>query len=477
MPQLTTSATVPLRRGLRAASASIRSLARGVAPGVALAAALAAAPAVSAQVIREGTGERRDRLNAMELKPFDAGLWSNLSSWSNGPALDAAATDGKVVVIYTFSSFLPQSIRPLVVLDRLQKRHADEGLVVVGVHHPEGWDGAARQVERRRADITYAHDAEGAFRAALSVDQDPDLYIIDRAGQLRYADIETGSVDEAVRELLAESSGSAASFLDRRRADRERADRDARRSAQLRSQINLATLPEIPFIAPTPEQYQSVDWPTFYEYQGLDERGNRRDREEDSPRMIELPAEGKYVPALPANRDGRITLIYFWTPEEGMASWNTFYDTMQTIQREHPRDVVVLGVAIPFNDGSRRLRGDEAEERERELERARERFDEFFDRKPLNHAILNQIDDGNLYETVITGEGRRSRSRDRWLPYLALMSSDGNLRWHGINGVDNEEFRDAFRRLLEDDPGVIARRQAEEAFISAQVERASRTSD
>lgn len=445
----------------------VRTLRRGVAAGVV---GLLAATSLASDVIREGTGARRDALDAMELKPFDSRLWSELSGWTNGEPLDASATDGKVVVIYTFSSFLSQSLSPIVALDRLQQRHAEDGLIVVGVHHPEGWDNAARQFERRRGTFRIAHDKNGAFREALNVDQDPDLYVIDRAGQLRYADIETGSVTDAVTSLLDESARAAGSVLDRRAAAAEDAAQQARRSAALRAQVDLASLPEVPFAMPGEEAFNEVDWPKFYKYEDPTRgRGQSNDREEDEPRPISLPDEGNYKPGPPPKLDGRVTMIYFWTPERGMASWNEFYDEMQGFQREHPRDLTVVGVAVPLEqDNRRRRRGNDEDERQKEVEEAKKRFEEFFDRKPLNHTILDQIDDDVLLQSIVNSGSRRGSDRV-FLPYVALISSDGKLRWHGIYTWQQEEFRDAFYRLLRDDPGLIARRRAEAEFIRQKV--------
>ncbi len=422
----------------------------------------------SADPIREGTGERRAALDSMELKAFDQSLWSKLSNWYNGDPVTASSTDGKVVVIYTFASYLNSSMSPMVGLDRLRARYADEGLMVVGVHHPQGFEGSEAQVKRRRVGFPVAHDATGAFREALRVDQDPDIYIIDRAGQLRYADIETGSVDEAVKTLIAETASRAGSTLERRAEAKRQADLDARRSASLRSQIDLANLPDVPFIPPTPEEYESVKWPTMYEYRDLS-RGqqNDRDREEDSPRGIDIPDDARFAPAPPRSRDGRVTMVYFWTPEQGMASWNEFYDALQAIQREHARDLVMIGAAVmgPEERGNRRGRGND-DARDKRVREAKERFDSFFSKKPLNHVLMDDMDSGALMTSVTGDGGRRGRSDPVALPYAGLISSDGQLRWHGHLGVDYEEFRDALDRLLRDDPGLKARRAAEERYIN-----------
>lgn len=427
----------------------------------------------SADPIREGTGERRAALDAMELTPFDQSLWSTLSNWYNGEAVTPATMDGKVVVIYTFASYLNSSMSPMVGLDRLLQRYADEGLMVVGVHHPQGFEGSEAQVKRRRVAFPFAHDASGAFRAALRVDQDPDIFIIDRAGQLRYADIETGSVDEAVKTLIAESAVKAAGTLDRRAEQSRLADLESRRSESLRSQINLGSLPDVPFTPPTEEEYEAVDWPTMYEYQDGSRAGrNDRDREKDSPRAINIPEDARFAPAAPRSRQGRVTMVYFWTPEEGMASWNTFYDSLQAIQREHSRDLVMIGAAVmgPDEQNRRRGRGND-DERDKRVREAKERFDAFFSKKPLNHVLMDDMDSGTLLNSVTGSGGRRGRSETIWLPYAGLVSSDGQLRWHGHLGRDYEEFRDALNRMLRDDPGVKARRMAEERYINEVIQK------
>lgn len=427
----------------------------------------------SANPIREGTGERRAALDAMELQPFDQSLWSNLSNWYNGEAVTPGATDGKVVVIYTFASYLNSSMSPMVGLDRLLQRYKDEGLMVVGVHHPQGFEGSEAQVKRRRVSFPIAHDATGAFREALRVDQDPDIYVIDRAGQLRYADIETGSVDDAVKTLIAESAVKAGGTLERRAEALRQAELEARRSASLRSQVNLATLPDVPFAQPTEDEYERVTWPTMYEYQdGSQGRQNDRDREEDSPRAIDIPEDARFAPAPPRSRLGRVTMVYFWTPEEGMASWNTFYDAVQQYQRAYDRDLVVIGAAVMGPDDQNRGWGREADDaRDKRVREAKERFDSFFSKKPLNHVLMDDMDGGSLLNSVTGDGGRRGRSDTIWLPYAGLVSSDGQLRWHGHLGRDGEEFRDALSRILRDDPGVKARRAAEERYINEVIQK------
>ena len=103
--------------------------------------ALATVPA-SAQVLRESSGQRRADLDRKELAPFSFG-WSSLTDWANGDALSSAATDGNVVLIMTWANWNPASTRLLPMVERLWTENQAKGLVVVGVHHDEGWEGAA----------------------------------------------------------------------------------------------------------------------------------------------------------------------------------------------------------------------------------------------------------------------------------------------------------------------------------------------
>ena len=93
----------------------------------------------------------------------------------------------------------------------LQKKHAENGLVVVAVHTPFGTEGLDDYLKEKQIDYTVALDRatdasgrKGKTSTAYQVDSFPDYYLIDRKGILRYADLANPSVDAAVEELLAE---------------------------------------------------------------------------------------------------------------------------------------------------------------------------------------------------------------------------------------------------------------------------------
>ena len=54
-------------------------------------------------IAREGAGERREKLNQAEYKPFDLGFFGTLTDWSDGEALTTGDLDGNVVLVYSWA--------------------------------------------------------------------------------------------------------------------------------------------------------------------------------------------------------------------------------------------------------------------------------------------------------------------------------------------------------------------------------------
>jgi len=166
-------------------------------------AGLGLAPSLYAQdVVRSATGERQADMAKMELQAFPADAWGKLTAWAQGDALTPAKLDGKPVLIITWSSWHPASVKALAIGQRMQEKHGKDGLIVVGVHGAMGWDKAADVAKTRGATFLLAHDEKGEFRKALKVSTDPDYYIIDRAGHLRYGALTPGSVEAACDEVV-----------------------------------------------------------------------------------------------------------------------------------------------------------------------------------------------------------------------------------------------------------------------------------
>ncbi len=400
-------------------------------------------------VVREGTGDRRTQLDKMELKPFPVDAFSKLSDWKNGRELSKGDIDGNVVLILTYADWYPQAKRAFSLAKKLSEQHAGKGLIVVAAHHAEGWDGAPRPEAGKDAKFLLAHDASNAFRSQLMVDQDPDFYLIDRAGQLRFADVTTESIESAVTQLLAEKADTAAGLTDRLAAEKARRDAEARRSEALRGQVDLTNLPDIPFEKPTKEEYEAVKWPPLPRSENQNTYGVV---EEIVPPTISFGEDGWY-PAKP-NLEGKLILMYFWHP----VIRNTFFEIMpaaDVLQRQYGRDIVVVGVLTPFDQ----VNNLELTEEQKDPEKLKTKMEEFARPRNLDHVLYLDGSGALLDAALSTSESRG----EIIIPFLALASSDMTLRWWPAG--DSISPARALRDILDIDPGIKARRAAEQEYI------------
>jgi hypothetical protein len=416
---------------------------------------LALASAAFAQepvVIREGSGEHRRDCDKKELKPFDATAWSKLSEWTNGPALTPGDYNGKVVLIVTWKDWYEPSVRALKLAKRLADARGKDGLVVVGAHDPQGWKEAKKPAGEKDSVFLLAYDAKGEFRAAVGQDQDPDFFVIDRAGQMRYCDISTESVEGAVDFLLKEKTDQAAGVNARLASEAAAKDAERRRTEAIRKSIDLTSLPEVPFTMPGPEAYKGLNWPKM----PRDENAPPEDpKNPDPPVSMGVPDVG-FWPSKP-QMQGRAILMYFWHPD--VPQTFAVMQDMDRLQRQHGRDVVVIGVVCPIKtDNGQELKLD------MDADHIQKRIDDFKARYRLGHTFL--ID---LSGTLLAAASGRNSSNKVIHPYLAMISSDNTLRWAGYSG--KPESLGAFDRILEIDPGVNARRRAEAAFISSKMNK------
>ncbi|RMH13087.1 MAG: TlpA family protein disulfide reductase [Planctomycetota bacterium] len=428
-------------------------------------AALAATLAVAQPVIhppghdlaREGTGQRREALDKMELKPFDQSQWDNLSDWTNGPALDRGSTHGKVVLIYSWTSYLPTTLRPIAALNRLVDEYGDRGLVVVGVHPDVGWEDAAKVVKQRRAKFVVAHDASGALREYLMIDQDPDFYLIDRAGRMRFADLDTSALNAAVELLINETTEQAEGLLDRLKREEEAADREFGKTFGIRQEFHLSDIPDLPFAQPSEEVYASVQWPKIPEDE--EDRSSRRGQEQQFGRMPEFE-DTDFLPSKP-NFKGRVTVAYFFNPKEPRSY--AYLAEANRLQEAHGRDVVVLGVMTPLEDPNARRSRRDAEAID-PAQWTKDLVDFAMARTP-RHWLVSDI--AGRMSSALDADRRRSRQDSGVfavgnMPYVALVSSDGVIRWHGP--ASSRWFKFMLDELLRVDPAVLERRKVEEEY-------------
>lgn len=431
-----------MRNRLLAAAvcASLAGLAMGVEPGDG--------------VVREGEGARRADLNARELKPFDAGAWASLSDWKNGAALSAASTTGKPVLVLTWTDYVPASRRAFALAQKLAEAKNAQGLIVVCAHGKDEWASASKP-SPATGTLLLAHDASGAFRGAIKSDNDPDFYIIDRAGQLRYADIATESVEAAVERVCTESLDEAKGLNDRIAADARQKDTDLKRAEALRAGVDLTSLPEQPFELPGESAFQLSSWPELpKDPQNGFQASSPGEKQE--PQKASIPDVG-WLPQKPELK-GRVVLMYFWHPDVP-ASYRDIA-TFDLLQTQKSRDVVVVGVLSPLADPNQGGYGQPTIELD--PEKLQVKIREFQQARPQRHPILVDLQ-GGLFTTSKTYY--QSFQQGVPTPWVAIVSSDGMMRWWGPMRASGYEA--ALDRVLTVDPGVKARRAAEQAYIRA----------
>lgn len=471
-------------------------------PIVSMMAAALCAPCMAQQpasvkrddILREGGAERRAILDAMELKPFDRSLLTGLKDWSLGGPVGPDDIAGKVVLLYTWTNYLDASVGPMRALSRLVETHGPRGLVVIGVHADEAYAAAADVAQRRRANFPIARDAGGELRRALRVDSDPDFYLIDRAGQLRMADVDNAAIGAAVELLINETSDAASSILSREDQARSRAAQEAGRLSVIRSQVSLDDLPAIPFRRPGPEAYRNPGapgWPTLRFQRQNQNFGGSNTQPDDGPPppppeiQIGLPSNETWHGQRPADLEGKVRmfLVIAATEESFGGDFAPFYKFFEDFQRRHQRDLAMVAVAVVPGQIIERGRAVAYNPGPVARGQIKQRLAAFAAERNLMYPIVDGVDDDAFFEALQASDVGSSRNfggsqeSGAELPFIALVSTDGLLRWRGSIRVgspsvtlDLDRAGAALTRMLQVDPGVRARQEAERRFLSGEAD-------
>lgn len=355
--------------------------------------------AVQPEVKLEGRGDARERLDAISYKPFDTALLGKLSQW-NGSALTADGIKGKVVVFVTWSSWYKTSHDALRIGQSLNQRLSDKGLIVVGVHHQKGYEKAAEIAQSTGVGFPYALDEQGEFRKALFSTQDPDFYIVDRAGNLRFADVQTNSVETAVNMLIDETEEAAAKARPETAAAPGEDDKTAGTNSNFRQ--------------PDAAAYRAAKWPSHNPKSNLS-AGDFQGKPLPKPLGKE-----KYLDKKTPDRAGKVTVIDFW------ATWcgpcRMAMPKLDKLQKESD-DLVVIGIS---------------DENENTVKT-------FLSRN--KHGYAQAIDQTGSINNALKIQG---------IPHVVVLSSDGVIRWQG-NPLQGD-FEQAVKDVVAADPGVKARK-------------------
>lgn len=175
---------------------------RGIA-AVAISISITVCTIAADDIKREGKGERRARKDALEGKPPPA---LHLADWvnTNHKPLTLDGLKGKVVVMKFWGAWCHQCEVTMAKDSKLYQKYQNKGLVLLGVHTSHQKQKMPEFVKEHSITWPVAVDQNNRTVKAFLVDSYPDYYVIDRAGNLRFADLSARELDRAVSMLLDE---------------------------------------------------------------------------------------------------------------------------------------------------------------------------------------------------------------------------------------------------------------------------------
>lgn len=397
-----------------------------------------------------GTGKTREALDAMHYKPFDRSLLSHLSDW-NGTPVKAEELDGKVVLVVTWAGWYKVSHAAVRNAEAMHKKFKDKGLVVIGVHNPREFQTAADAAKTLGITFPYAADKDGKFRGALFADADPNIYLVDRSGAMRYAQVDTTSVEQAVAHLVSETADQARDVP----ADIKRKAAEADRLRRMTKDVSGAA-PGESFDVQVPEfddeAYKAAKWPFLV---GKIERDDITDKINNDPPKLQNFPEEDWVPRAPG-RAGKIMVLYFVDPQR--PDYLNVIPTMNRLQDKYNRDAIVA--CFLFKVGTN-LTDSDASKDDKLKERNRSFIEGLLKTRTVNHFLNpTQLRAENL---EFSAEGlipKLGDTRDE-LGLAILLSTDMKIRWLG--NPYSQELQRTLDQLIAADPAVQARRKLEAA--------------
>ena len=364
------------------------------------------ARADDAAVKLQGKGVHREALDAMAYKPFDLALWGKLASWTGGAAPTAESTKDRPVLIVSWASWYKTSHGALAQAQKLADKNKD--LIVIGGHHPKQYEKAGEVLDTNKITFAVCHDVNGSFFKAMHTPAaGPNFYIIDRAGNLRFGDVEKGSLEEAVKIVVDEPASEAAKAKDRAKETKKSEGDAPMGGPEVKSRV-------------TPDDYKQVKWPAINKGQ-----------------MSAKNLQGKPLPAklgkekwlgTPPERDGKILVLDFW------ATWcgpcKAAMPHLDELYKKYGKDVVVIGISDEEDAVVRKFL------------------------KAGKHSYPQAVDPNATVKNSIGIQG---------IPHVVVLSTDGVIRWQGNPhpSADLNSLQDTVAKLVDIDPGVKARQERE----------------
>lgn len=377
--------------------------------------------------VKREASDAREKLTAMETKPFDRAAIADLADWTHAGVLEVDNVKGSVVVLAVLSASDPSSIMTLTKLARMQRDYADQGLTIALIHPEFGYEQMYSMIESGRVTLPVARDANSTFATSMYTDDYPDLYLIDRAGNLRFADIDKNALKSAITTLISETPKTAATNAALQAQGLEPTTPEPTQVA-----VNKPAQPSTPS-EPAPEpDAPMTDSPSSTADRSSSTAGSSTANWPAPMRGKELLAtkssQGSKLPQrLGFNEEwlteehafeGKVLILDFWVSSSspGKKAAKIYKKLLES----HPDQIEVVSIS-----GS--------EDKEKILKR----YDD--GKRPFTHLYdSNQ----NLYNALgITAS-----------PAVVIISTDGIIRWQGFPLVRG--FEETVEQIIAADPGL-----------------------